>query len=80
MKSNGIIYRVIFINTAGSNDRTTKIPSDIFGNCFRVSKVGLGIDLEAIVMDSIYKSFNLFVSRTINSLHLIKQSCTKSIA
>ncbi len=72
MKSDSIINRIIGINTAGGNYRTTEITADIFCYLLRVSKSGLGINVKAFVMNFVHLSFDRFERRT-NSFFEIVQ-------
>ena len=42
------VLTIIGIDTSESNHRTTKISADIVKDGFGVTKIGLGIDIEAI--------------------------------
>ena len=62
MKSN--IFTIITINSRHSNNRTTKITTDIFDNIFRVRKGRFGIDIKAIGAVFVAISLGFFERRT----------------
>ena len=55
-----ILIIVITIDTRESYDRPAKVAANVFGNCFRIGKIWLGIDIESIFLIFVRKGFVLF--------------------
>lgn len=72
MKSD--IFSIIRINARGGNDRSPKIPADIFGNGIRVTETGLGINIESILISAVNVSFCSFKGRSEMQFHQIEES------
>lgn len=49
---------IVFINTGGSNNRTTKISTNVFGDNFGIVFIGPGVNIETVLMIFIAGSFN----------------------
>ena len=71
---------VIRVNSRESNGRTSEITSDIFGNSISVTEIGLGIDIESILVLFVDGGLNFFERGTDRILHVIKKSGLKSFA
>ncbi len=76
----GNICTIIGINTGKSNHRSAEIPADVFGDCFGVTKVWFGIDIEAVFVFFVNGSFNFFEGRTDFRFHFIQECCLKGLA
>lgn len=74
------VVSVIRVNSRESNDRTSEITSDIFGNSISVTEIGLGIDIETILVLFVDGGLNFFERGTDRILHVIKKSGLKSFA
>ena len=77
MKSN--IIAVIFINTRGGDNGTTKVSADVFDGDIRSTKVRFGTDIEAFGM--IFKNiiFDFAKRRPDCGRHLFQKNFTESI-
>ena len=71
---------VISVNSGGSDDRPSKIASDILHNGFRVAFVGFGIDIKAFFMFPVAEGFYLSKRRTDFGFHFIEKGSTEGIA
>ena len=78
MKSDKVI--AVRINSGSSNDRTTKIATDIFGNSFRITTIGFCINIETMFMFKIATGRNFFKGRADTEQHFLKESSAESIA
>ena len=54
------VISIVLINSRCSNDRSTKITSNIFSNYFRVTKIGFGINVEPMFMLTVAFGFYFF--------------------
>lgn len=70
MKSDKVT--IIFINSGGGNYGASKIASNVFDDFFRVTFVGLGINIENILMFIVTEGFYLFKRWTEFGLHFIQ--------
>lgn len=70
---------IIFIDAGGGNNGTAKVASNIFHNCFGITFVWFGINIEAIFVFSIALGFYLFKGRSKLKFHFIQESSTESI-
>ena len=78
MERNKIIR--IRINSGSSDNRTTKITTDIFCNCLRVTTVRFSINIKTMFMFKIATCRNFFKGRADAEQHFLKESGTESIA
>ena len=67
----GYVLTIIGIDTSESNHRTTKISADIVKDGFGVTKIGLGVDIEAIFIFFVNESFGFLERRTNALFHFI---------
>lgn len=74
------VVSVIRVNSRESNDRTSEITSDIFGNSISVTEIGLSIDIESILVLFVDGGLDFFERGADRILHVIKKSGLKSFA
>ena len=70
---------IIFINPRSGDYRTAKITTDIFYDGFRVTFVGLCIDIETVFMFPVAASLDFFERGTDPVFHLIKEGGAEGI-
>lgn len=70
---------VILINTGGGDYRSSQIASDIFEYSFRVTGIGLGVDVEAKFMLLIAEGFHFLKRRPDFVSHFIQQGSAESV-
>lgn len=70
---------VILINTGGGDYRSSQIASDIFEYSFRVTGIGLGVDVEAKFMLLIAEGFHFLKRRADFVSHFIQQGSAESV-
>ena len=62
VESNGI--SVIPVNPGCGNNESAKIAADVFGDCFWITKIRFGIDIEAVFVLAVTFRFYFFKGRT----------------
>lgn len=67
------------VNSGDGDDRPAKIPANIADDCFRVTEVWSGINIEALFMVIITLGLHFFKRGTKERFHLIKESGAESI-
>ena len=67
----GDVFPIVGINASQSNDRTSKISADIFEDSSGITKIGFGINIEAIFVFLINTSFCFLKRRTDAFFHFI---------
>lgn len=72
-------FAIIGVNSGDGDDRSVKIPANIADDCFRVTEVWSGINIEALLVFIITFGFYFFKRRTEESFHLIEESGAESI-
>lgn len=77
VESNGI--SIISVNPGCGYDGSAKIAADVFSDHFRVAKVRLGIDIEAVFVLAVAFGFYFFKGRTYFAFHFIEESRAESI-
>ena len=70
---------VIAVNPGCSDYRPAKIAADIFGNDFGITKIGFGIDIEAVFMLGVAFRFYRFKRRSDLVFHLVEESSTEGV-
>ena len=78
VESNGI--PIIPVNPGCGYDRSAKIAANVFSDHFRVAKVRLGIDIEAVFVLVVTFRFYFFKGRSDFDFHFIEESCAESIS
>ena len=68
MESNSMT--VIVIDSGGCDNGTTQITTNIFNNCFRITEIWLGINVESMFMVAVTLGFDLFKGKTDDGFHL----------
>ena len=71
---------VVFINTGSSDNRPSKITTDVLSDDFRITFIRFCVDIETIFMIFVAGSFSPFEGRSEFLFHLIQKSSAKSIA
>ena len=56
----GNLISIIFVDTRGCNHRPSEIATDIFGDSFGITFIGLCIDIKSMFMILVAGSFHLF--------------------
>lgn len=64
---------VILVNPRGGDDGTAKVTADVLDDRFRVTLVGLGIHVEAVLVFPVAAGFHLLERRADFGLHFIEQ-------
>lgn len=77
VESNGI--SVIPVNPGCGNNGSAKIAADVFGDCFWITKIRFGIDIEAVFVLAVTFRFYFFKGRTNPVFQFIKQSSTEGV-
>ena len=77
MESNGI--SIIPIDPGCGYDGSAKISANVFSNYFRIAKIGLGIDIEALFVLTVTFRFNFFKRRSDPVFQLIEKSSAERI-
>lgn len=72
-------FAIIGVNSGDGDDRSAKMPANIADDCFRVTEVWSGINIEALLVFIITFGFYFFKRRTEESFHLIEESGAESI-
>ena len=70
---------VIAVNPGCGDYRPAKIASDIFGNDFGITKIGFGIDIEAVFMLSVAVGLYPFKGRSDPVFHFIEKCSTEGV-
>lgn len=70
---------IIFIDPRSDDYRTTKITTDIFNDGFRITFVGLCIDVETVLMFPVTASLDTFERGSNSVFHIIKESSAEGI-
>ena len=78
MESDGI--SIIPIDSGCGYDGSAKIAANVFSDHFRVAKVRLGIDIEAMFVLVVTFRFYFFKGRSDFDFHFIEESCAESIS
>ena len=78
MESNSIA--IISIDSGCSNNRSSKITTDVFDHSFRVRKMRFGINVKAMLMIGVTFGLHFFKRRADDGFHFIQESGAKSIA
>lgn len=55
---------VITVNSGEGDNGSSKIAADVFGDSFRITEIGFGIDIETVFMLTVAFRFPLFEGRT----------------
>lgn len=71
---------VVFVNTRGGDDWPAEIAAYIFDDCFGVTGIGHGINVEAILMLPVTACLYFFKRGSDHSFHFIEKSGTESVA
>ena len=71
---------IVFVNAGGGDYRTAEIAADILDGSFRVTGIGLGINIEAVFVFAVAAGFHLFERRTDVSLQFIQECGTKGVS
>ena len=78
MESNSMT--VIVIDSGGCDNGTTQITTNKFNNCFRITEIWLGINVESMFMVAVTLGFDLFKGKTDDGFHFIQECSPESIA
>ena len=70
---------VIGIDTGGGDHRSSQISADVFNDDFRVAYVGLGIDIETVLVVAVDRRLDLFKGIAETAVQLIKKSRLKGV-
>ncbi len=70
---------VIAVNPGCGDYRPAKIAADIFGNDFGITKIGLGIDIEAVFMLSVAVGLYPSKRRSNSVFHFIEKCSTEGV-
>ena len=70
---------VIAVNPGCGDYRPAKIATDIFGNDFGITKIGFGIDIEAVFMLSVAVGLYPFKRRSDPVFHFIEKCSTEGV-
>lgn len=71
---------IIVVNAGSSDDRTAEIASDILDSSFRVTGIGFGIDIEAVLVFPVAASLRFFKRRADLSFQFIQEYSAESVA
>lgn len=71
---------IIVVNSGGGDYGSAKIAANIFGDNFRVTEIGFGIDIEALFMLAVAVRFHLFERRSNPVFQFIEKSSPESVA
>ena len=77
VERNGI--PVIAVDSGCGDHRSAKIPSNVFGDHFRVAEIRFGVDIEAVFVLAVAFSLDLFKRRSNAAFQFIEKSSTESI-
>ena len=78
MESNSI--PVIVVYSGCSNYEAAKITTNVFDNCFRITKIRFGIDIEPLLMIAVTFGLDFFKRRSDPRFHFIQECGAESIA
>ena len=78
MESNRVAIIVVY--SGCSNYRPSKITTDVFDNCFRVTKIRFGINIEAMFVVGVTFGLDFFKRRSNEGFHFIQECGAESIA
>ena len=70
---------IIFIDSGGGNDRTTKIASNVFYDRLGLTIVGFCIYVETVFVFPVAAGFDYFKGRANLKFHFIKQGSTEGV-
>ena len=70
---------VIAVNPGCGDYRPAKIAADIFGNDFGITKIGFGIDIEAMFMLSVAVGLYPFKRRSDPVFHSLRSAVRKAL-
>lgn len=70
---------VIAVNSGCGDYGPAKIAADIFGDYFRITEIGFGIDIEAVFMLAVAFGFYPFKRRSNSVFHFIEEGSTKGV-
>lgn len=77
VESNGI--SIIAVDPGCGNYRSSKITANIFGDCFRITEIGFGVDIEAVFMLAVAFCLHLFERRSDLVFKFIEKSSLESM-
>ena len=78
MESNRVTIIVVY--SGCGNYRPSKITADVFDNCFRVTKIRSGINIETMFVVGVTSGLDFFERRSNEGFHFIQECGTESIA
>lgn len=70
---------IIVINSGGGNDRTAKIASNVFYNCFGITFIRFGIHIKTFPVFLVAEGFDFFKRGSDSGLHFIEQGSAESV-
>ena len=79
MKCDCFRVLIIAVNSGCGNNWPSKITSNVFYDCFRVTLVWFCINVKAFFMIRVALGFYFFERRSESASHFIKQCCAESI-
>ena len=71
---------IVVVNPGGGDDRPSEIAAHIFDDCFWVTGIGFGINVEAIFVIAVAEGLNFFKRGSDLSLQFIEKRGTESVA
>lgn len=78
VESNSITIIVVY--SGCGNKRSTKITANVFANCFRITKIRFGINIEPLLMLAVTFGLGFFKGRSDLRFHFIQECGAESIA
>ena len=78
MKSNH--FAIVFIDPGSGDHRASKVASNVFDDCLRVTDVGFCENIKTIFVIRVTFGFDLFEGRADTGFHFIEQSSAEGIA
>ena len=80
VESHGPRSGIILVNAFCGDDRAAEVAADVFRKGFHIGERGLGIDIEAIIMETIHSSFDLFEGRPDTFFQKIKEDSPERVS
>ena len=77
MKSHGI--SVIGIDSGSSNNRTSQVASNVFSNCFRITKIWFCMNIETVFTMIVNQRFHTFKRIAKFAMKFVQECSTKGI-
>ena len=72
-------FSIVFINTGGGNDRTSKVSADVLRNNFGITFIGLCVNIKTVFMVFITGSLYFLEGRTKMRFQFIQESGAESV-